>query len=103
RSGKTVERKARKIFISSITADLAAFPVIRLDIVCSKGTYIRSIAHDLGEMAGCPAHLSALHRIAAGSFSINQAVDFAAVNRMPEAADILKRSMFPIQEPTTTA
>jgi tRNA U55 pseudouridine synthase TruB len=54
-------------------------------------------------MAGCPAHLSALRRIAAGSFGINQAVDFAAVNRMPEAAEILRGSLLPIQEQITTA
>jgi tRNA pseudouridine55 synthase len=100
RSGKEVERKARRIFISSVAADVTAFPVVRLDITCSKGTYIRSIAQELGEKVGCPAHLSALRRIASGSFGIHDAVDFSAINRLPEAADELRRFILPIPELT---
>lgn len=102
RSGKTVERRARTISIDSIEADLGAFPTVRLDIVCSKGTYIRSIAHELGEKIGCPAHLSALRRVASGSFTIHEAVDFAAVNRLPEAAELFRQFIIPVSESITT-
>lgn len=79
RSGKTVERKPRKIFISSISAVLDDFPRIIVDIECSKGTYIRSIAHHLGEAVDCPAHLSNLSRTACGNFTIDEAVDFLSL------------------------
>ncbi len=76
RKGKTVERKARKITIERIDADISSFPVITLDICCSKGTYVRSIAHDLGVRLGCPSHLSGLVRTESGDFTLDEAVDF---------------------------
>lgn len=99
RAGKTVERKARTIVISSIGAELDSFPVIRLDIMCSKGTYIRTVAHQLGESAGCPAHLSGLRRTASGSYDLSGAVDLSAVIADPDAAEALKKAILPIQEP----
>ncbi len=47
-----------------------SYPYLDLDISCSKGTYIRSLAHDLGEALGCGAHLASLQRIRSGSFRI---------------------------------
>ena len=44
--------------------------MLTLDIMCSKGTYIRSLAHDLGESLGCGAHLQALRRTAVGTFLV---------------------------------
>jgi len=76
RKGKTIERKPRKIVIRSIVSDLSRYPRIVLDIVCSKGTYIRSIAHQLGEIVGCPSHLSSLRRTESGTFSLEDALDF---------------------------
>lgn len=98
RAGKTVERKPRPIFIESIEMDDRDFPLLRLDITCSKGTYIRTIAHELGEMTGCPAHLSALRRIASGEFTIARAVDFTAAIQSSDAAGILRRSIEPVSE-----
>ena len=79
REGRTIERKARTIIIDSISADYSAYPVVLLDIICSKGTYVRSVAHHLGESLGCPAHLSTLRRIASGNYTIESAVDFKAI------------------------
>ncbi len=79
RQGKTVEVEPRKITVHAITGHLETFPVIRLELVCSKGTYVRSIAHDLGKKVGCPAHLSALKRTRAGEYTLADAVDFLAV------------------------
>jgi len=78
RKGEMREAHPRKITIDSIEADFSSFPIVRLDISCSKGTYIRSIAHDLGRKAGCPAHLSALRRTRAGEYTISDAVDFVS-------------------------
>ncbi|MFA6470953.1 MAG: tRNA pseudouridine(55) synthase TruB [Candidatus Latescibacterota bacterium] len=89
RSGKTVERKPRKIFISSIRAALDYYPKIIVDIECSKGTYIRSIAHHLGEIVNCPAHLSNLVRTACGNHTIDEAVDFLSLMQA-SAEDIME-------------
>lgn len=50
------------------------YPELEFQVRCSKGTYIRSLAHDLGNSLGCGAHLIALRRLASGSFSVNDAV-----------------------------
>jgi tRNA pseudouridine55 synthase len=101
RAGKTVERTPRRIFISSIEAFLEGFPRVILDVECSKGTYIRSIAHQLGEMTGCPAHLSALRRTASGKFRIGDALDFASVARSG-AAEELTGKIIPVTEPAVS-
>lgn len=97
RKGIEVTRKPRKITIDYIHSDITDFPRIVLDIVCSKGTYIRSIAHQLGEQAGCPSHLSALKRTASGDYSLCEAIDFGA---LAESSDIdtLFKSIKPVPE-----
>jgi len=74
RQGVEVERAPRTVTIHSI--DLIAFapPNLTIDVRCSSGTYIRSLAHDLGAKLGCGAHLSALTRTAVGRFDLAQAV-----------------------------
>lgn len=79
RKGVTIERKPRIVNIEKVKADISNYPSITLDILCSKGTYIRSIAHQLGKTMGCPAHLSALRRTESGSFTLDDAVDFISV------------------------
>lgn len=74
RSGEVPELTPRKIRIDSIGADCSGYPVIELDIVCSKGTYIRELANRLGLLAECPAYLSSLCRTASGPFLIEDAV-----------------------------
>lgn len=73
RQGLTVERAPRRVRIERL--DLLEFSGTRLDIqvVCSKGTYIRTLAEDIGRALGCGAHLAALRRTAAGNFTIEQA------------------------------
>lgn len=101
RAGKTVERTPRHITISSIEASLEEFPRVVLNIHCSKGTYVRTIAHQLGEMCGCPAHLSALRRTASGRFRIEDAIDFESIARSG-AAEELTGKIIPVTEPAET-
>ncbi|MBS0336048.1 MAG: tRNA pseudouridine(55) synthase TruB [Proteobacteria bacterium] len=84
RRGETVERAARNIEIVSL--DLEAFEGDRvaISVTCSKGTYIRTLAEDIGEALGCGAHLSALRRTATGAFRIAEAVTLEALGRMDE-------------------
>lgn len=74
REGIVVERAARPITIELLNVLDYSAPLLTLDIICSKGTYIRSLARDIGEALGCGAHLQALRRTAVGTFVIEEAV-----------------------------
>lgn len=79
RAGQTVERKARPVTISGLTILDWQPPLVTLDVECSAGTYIRSLAYDLGEALGVGAHLAGLTRTASGRFMLDQAVSLAAL------------------------
>lgn len=74
RAGKTVERELRRVMIHRI--ELTAFidDEVELEIDCSKGTYVRTIADDLGQALGCGGHIVALRRTRAGDFSEDDCV-----------------------------
>jgi tRNA pseudouridine55 synthase len=76
RDGKTVERKARRISIFELKLLNATKDSLELEVYCSKGTYIRSLAEDIGETIGCGATVRALRRTQSGNFSIAQANTF---------------------------
>jgi tRNA pseudouridine55 synthase len=73
REGKRVELKSSMVQIDTFEVDAARFPEVDFRIVCSKGTYIRSLAHDLGQALGCGGTLIALRRTRSGQFSIQDA------------------------------
>jgi tRNA pseudouridine55 synthase len=72
RQGKKVETERRTIQIYSIELREVNLPDLEIDIHCGKGTYIRSLAHDVGEALGSGAHLTALTRTASGTFTLEQ-------------------------------
>jgi len=74
RQGITLERAARTITIHALCLKSCDGMTAELDIHCSKGTYIRTLAQDIGRALGCRAHLSALRRTQAGPFSLTHAV-----------------------------
>ncbi len=84
RKGVEVERKARKITIYSIRGILMepACNEFQMTVHCSKGTYIRTLCHDIGEMLGCGAAMKSLLRTQAGDFSIEHAVTLSEAERM---------------------
>lgn len=69
RQGKTVERELRRVTIHRIELTAFVNDELELDIACSKGTYVRTIADDLGQSLGCGAHIVALRRTRAGAFT----------------------------------
>ncbi len=73
REGKQVEVKSREIEISTFEINRISLPEVDFRVVCSKGTYIRSLAHDFGKALGSGAHLSALRRTKIGDFNVNNA------------------------------
>jgi tRNA pseudouridine55 synthase len=93
RKGKTVERKAVKV---TVRTDLLhyEYPYLDIQVSCSKGTYIRSIAHDLGLDLKCGAHLTSLQRIRSGAFKIGQSIDG---NLLEDLSIDLVRLLVPVQ------
>ena len=87
RAGEAVELEARPVEIYSLELLEWQPPEFTLDVVCSAGTYIRSLAHDLGQRLGCGAHLTALRRTASGNFQISEAVTFDDLQKSFEAGD----------------
>jgi len=92
RRGETVEREARSVRIDSLCIIDWTSPDLTLDIVCSSGTYVRSLAHDLGQQLGCGAHVTALTRLASGRFLLADAISLETLSSAAEAgnwADLL--------------
>ena len=74
RKGKTVERQPRPITIHELTLVERGENTLRLRIRCSKGTYIRTLCKDIGEKLGCGGCMESLRRVAAGEYTIDEAV-----------------------------
>lgn len=92
RKGGHVERKARKIFIHILCLAGRQGEDYLLDISCSKGTYVRTLCHDLGDYLGCGGCMSSLRRIQAGQFSVDRAHTIAQVQEYADrgrAAELL--------------
>jgi tRNA pseudouridine55 synthase len=79
RKGITIERSPVKIFLQTTLLSYS-YPLVNLSITCSKGTYIRSLAHDLGQVLGCGAFLSSLTRTKVGPFPIEECLAQATLS-----------------------
>jgi tRNA pseudouridine55 synthase len=82
--GISVERAARRITIKSLTLVRYAGETLEVDVACSKGTYIRTLAEDVGAALGCGAHVIALRRAGVSGFAITNATDFATLECLSE-------------------
>lgn len=96
RQGEEVEREPRFIRIASFDLLRFASPEIDFVLRSSKGTYVRTVAHDFGQKIGCGAHLSKLRRTATGRFVISQCVTLDEIQAMP-LPEIEKR-LLPVHE-----
>ncbi|MDX9842675.1 MAG: tRNA pseudouridine(55) synthase TruB [Aquabacterium sp.] len=85
RQGIDIERPPRQVTIHRIDILGWQGDVLELDVQCSKGTYIRTLAQDIGEALGCGAHLIGLRRTGSGGVSLNGAVTLEALTAMSEA------------------
>jgi len=79
RQGLEVEREPRLIHIYNFRFTEYAEPLGKFRVACTKGTYIRSLAHDLGQKLGCGAHLTALRRCTSGKFEVADALPLKAL------------------------
>ncbi len=83
RKGEKVELKSRQVRIDKLTLENLDGPIAQLTIACSSGTYIRSIVHDLGQVLGCGAIMTALRRTHVGEFALSKATEITSENLIP--------------------
>jgi tRNA pseudouridine55 synthase len=96
RKGEEIEREPRFVRVSSFEITRFASPEIDFVLRCSKGTYVRTIAHDLGAKLGCGGHLSALRRTATGKFLVAQCLTLDQIQALtlPE----IEKRLLPVYE-----
>jgi len=74
RKGLVVERKERLIHLYTFRFSAYQEPIATFRVACTKGTYVRTLAHDFGQKLGCGAHLHTLRRISSGKFDVANAL-----------------------------
>jgi len=89
RAGIELDRPPRQITIHRIELLSCSGMQAEIDVACSKGTYIRTLAQDIGRALGCFAHLAALRRTQVGPFSLDRAVTLDALQAMPDPKQTL--------------
>lgn len=100
REGKVIERPKRQIHIMSIEEVKLCDSSVSMTVTCSKGTYIRTLCHDMGESLGCGAHMTSLVRIQSGPYKIEQSYTLDEIEKLVVSGDIEKviaptESVFP--------
>src|SRR5262245_49639213 len=93
RKGMEVEREARLIHVYNFRFRDYREPIGSFSLACTKGTYVRSIAHDLGQQIGCGAHLATLRRVTSGKFEVADAAPLDSVLALTERE--LERRVIP--------
>lgn len=82
RKGKSAELKPRTITIKAFDITAVEGVEVHFRVICTKGTYIRSLAHDLGQALGCGAHLSSLIRTRIGDYMLDDALSIADIQEI---------------------
>ena len=83
RQGKVVEREPRLVHVYRYTVDRITLPEIDFSVICSKGFYVRTYVHDIGEVLGCGAHLKSLRRTKSGRFDVANAFSVDEIKNKP--------------------
>jgi len=86
RAGQVVEREGRSVTILALEMIACALPDVTFRVTCSKGTYVRTLAEDIGEALGCGAHLVMLRRTGVGALRLDRAVTLDALSDADDAA-----------------
>src|ERR1051326_3731758 len=96
RKGEDVEREPRFVRVMSWELTRLALPHLDFRLRCTKGTYVRTLAHDLGQKLGCGAHLAALRRTATDKFNVSQALTIEQIQAMtlPE----IEKRLIPVRD-----
>ena len=97
RQGKVVERKARPVVIHDITIEKMELPRVTMTVTCSKGTYIRTLCHDIGQRLGCGGCMEHLVRMRTGQFGIEDSVTLSQLEAMRDEGR-LKELLISVEE-----
>ena len=92
RQGKEVKRDPRLVHVYSYRIDEISLPQVDFTVVCSKGFYVRTYAHDIGQKLGCGAHLKALRRTKSGKFDLERSVTFEEL-KFGERKDLYEKML----------
>ncbi|QLB21415.1 tRNA pseudouridine(55) synthase TruB [Vespertiliibacter pulmonis] len=103
RQGIIVEREARPITIFELKFIAYDAPNLTLEVHCSKGTYIRTLVDDLGEVLGCGAHVTYLRRLAVAQYPTNEMMDFAQLQLLAEKQPLAKLDSYLLPMDTAVA
>lgn len=90
RAGKVVEREPRLVHVYAHEIQTVHLPEIGFRVICSKGFYVRTYAHDLGQELGCGAHLSSLRRTKSGRFTVHGAVTVEELKTNPRESIVAR-------------
>lgn len=88
RQGKEVERKTRSVTFYEIEILKLDLPIVSIRVLCSKGTYIRTLCHDIGQKLGCGAAMTALERTRSGQFTKENAYTLAEIEKIRDTEDL---------------
>lgn len=100
RKGVEVERKPRLVHVYSFRFSAYEEPLAAFRVVCTKGTYVRSLVHDLGQKLGCGAYLATLRRLESGPLSVTRAIPLEELLRLSPAE--LQQRVIPFIQLVTT-
>ena len=89
RAGREIERSPRRVSVRSISIDDIQVPFVTLTVDCGKGTYLRSIAHDLGQRLGCGAYVTELVRLSCGQFGSDDGITPNALDQAAASGEWL--------------
>lgn len=104
RRGIKVAREPRKVIIRELDCLARTADTLDIRVVCGKGTYIRTLAADIGASLGCGAHLIALRRLRSGNFRVADALSGTELmNNVSSAGDILRAGMLSVEEAVSEA
>mgnify|MGYP004575275765 FL=1 len=95
RAGKEVERKARRVRILELEILEMRLPVVKLRVVCSKGTYIRTLCSDIGQKLGCGGAMQSLQRTKVGRFRLEDALTLGDLQQLKDSGE-LERVVQPV-------
>ena len=98
RKGLEIERAEKEVHIFDLQVKTIDLPKVRFLVSCSKGTYVRALAKDIGRKIGCGAHLTQLRRIQSGLFSIQKSLSWEGLKGLSAESSDLKPWLIPLEE-----
>lgn len=96
RAGKVVERKSRRITIHSIEIEEICLPCVTMKVFCSRGTYIRTLCHDIGQKLGCGGAMEKLVRTRSGRFGLEEAYKLSEIQKLSDEGR-LEEILMPVE------